>query len=97
MQSVIIISIMLTGVGVGWLLRKYKVESYRKYLGGAISMVVFVLLFILGFDIGDNQTLMAGLHSLGVEALIVTLGAVLGSVLCAWMVYRLFFKSGTKQ
>ncbi len=93
MQSLLIISIMLLGVGVGTLLRVGGVEKYRKYLGSIISAIVFLLLFVLGWAIGGNQLLLDGIATLGVEALIITIGAVVGSVLCAWAVHRIFFSS----
>ncbi|WP_455968731.1 LysO family transporter, partial [Butyricimonas virosa] len=53
----------------------------------------FLLLFLLGITVGANGDVMNNLDSIGLEALLITLAAIAGSVLCAWGVYRFFFMS----
>lgn len=38
----------------------------------------------VGIDVGGNDIIVKGLHTLGLEALIITLAAVIGSTLFAW-------------
>ena len=56
-----------------------------------INYAIFLLLFLLGITVGANGDVMNNLDSIGLEALLITLAAIAGSVLCAWGVYRFFF------
>ena len=76
----IIIGIMLTGMLLGFLLRNKRLSWIHKI----ITLLIWVLLFLLGIDVGGNEAIIKGLHTLGLEALIITLAAVIGSILCAW-------------
>ncbi len=86
-----VISIMLLGVAVGYLFRNRKIP----FLGKAITLFILLLLFLLGAQVGSNSTIMNNLSTIGTEALIITLGALLGSVLLSWGVYVWFFKNKT--
>lgn len=74
----IIIGIMLTGMLLGFLLRNKRLSWIHKI----ITLLIWVLLFLLGIDVGGNEAIIKGLHTLGLEALIITLAAVTGSILC---------------
>lgn len=76
----IIIGIMLTGMLLGFLLRNKRLSWIHKI----ITLLIWVLLFLLGIDVGGNEAIIKGLYTLGLEALIITLAAVTGSILCAW-------------
>ena len=83
----IIIGIMLTGMLFGFLLRNKRLSWIHKI----ITLLIWVLLFLLGIDVG-------GLHTLGLEALIITLAAVTGSILCAWgLWYLLYIRNKGKE
>ena len=75
----IIIGFMLTGILLGYLSRKKRLHFIHK----CITVLVWVLLFLLGIDVGGNQTIINGLHTIGVDALVITSAAVLGSVIMA--------------
>lgn len=83
----IIIGIMLTGMLVGYLLRSKRLTWIHKI----ITFLIWLLLFLLGIDVGGNETIMKGLHTLGLEALIITLAAVVGSTLLAWGLWYLLY------
>lgn len=79
---------MLAGMLAGYLLRK-------RNLGGlhpAITLLIWLLLFILGVEVGGNEQIVNGLHTIGLEALALTLGGTLGSVVAAWGLWRLVYK-----
>ena len=84
----IIIGIMLTGMLLGFLLRNKRLSWIHKI----ITLLIWVLLFLLGIDVGGNEAIIKGLHTLGLEALIITLAAVIGSILCAWGLWYLLYK-----
>ena len=73
----IIIGIMLTGMLLGYLLRS------------KITLLIWLLLFLLGIDVGGNEAIVKGLHAIGLEALIITAAAVTGSTLAAWGLWYL--------
>ena len=63
----------------------------------AISMAIFVLLFLLGVKVGANPQIMDKLSTLGVDALVITVGALSGSILMAWLIYHFVFRVGNKH
>ena len=90
----IIIGIMLTGMLTGYLLRNKRLTWIQK----VITFLIWALLFLLGIDVGGNETIIRGLHTLGLEALIITLAAVAGSTLCAWgLWYLLYIRNKRKE
>ena len=90
----IIIGIMLTGMLVGYLLRSRRLTWIHKI----ITFLIWLLLFLLGIDVGGNEAIMKGLHTLGLEALIITLAAVIGSTLLAWgLWYLLYIRNRDKE
>lgn len=80
---------MLAGMLTGYLLRKLPVV---RITGKLISVTIFLLLFLLGIAVGTNRTILENWSVLGAQALAVSLAAVSGSVLCAWLLYRFVFK-----
>jgi len=79
-----VIIIMVAGIVAGRLLR-------GKGLGGvraAIMPLIFVLLFLLGLQVGHNPRIIAGLPTLGVEAAAIAVLALLGSMAGAWALWR---------
>ena len=67
----IIIGIMLTGMLLGYLLRSKRLTWIHK----VITLLIWLLLFLLGIDVGGNEAIVKGLHAIGLEALIITAGA----------------------
>lgn len=84
-----IILIILSGVVVGYFVRNI---PRVKHVGTAISIIIMLLLFFLGVSVGANEEVVRNFSSIGMDALIITLGGTSGTVLCAWWVYRSFFK-----
>lgn len=79
---------MLGGVLVGYLLRKKKTG----WISGFIMIAIWILLFLLGIAVGHNDEILNNLDTIGWQALVLSVGGVLGSVVLASMVYRYFFK-----
>ena len=57
-----------------------------------ITVLIWVLLFILGVEVGGNEQIIKGLHTIGIEAIILTLGGTLGSVIAAWALWKALYK-----
>ena len=85
-----IIAAMAVGVAAGYALRH---RRWTKYLDRAILGTVALLLFLMGVSVGGNRSLLAGLSSLGVDALVLAAAGTLGSVLAGAWVYRRAFKN----
>ena len=73
----IIIGIMLTGMLLGYLLRNKRLSWIHKI----ITLLIWILLFLLGIDVGGNE-------------FIITVAAVIGSTLCAWGLWYLLYSKG---
>lgn len=83
-----IIGLMLTGILLGYLLRKRDLKKINQI----ITLLIWLLLFILGIEVGSNEQIIKGLHTIGLEAVILTLGGTLGSVIAAWALWRALYK-----
>ena len=84
---IIVISLMVCGIILGYAIK----ERNLKFVQKLINYAIFLLLFLLGITVGANGEVMNNLDSIGLEALLITLAAITGSVLCAWGVYHFFF------
>ena len=86
-----IIGLMLTGMLLGYLLRKRSLHKIHT----VITVLIWALLFILGIEVGGNEQIIKGLHTIGIEAVILTFGAVRWAVsLCLGAVEALYRKKG---
>lgn len=83
----IVIGLMVSGIILGYIFRKKNLRVVQHL----ITYAIFALLFLLGISVGTNRDIMDNLGTIGVEALVITLGAVGGSILCAWGIYKYYF------
>ena len=83
-----IIGLVLTGMLLGYLLRKRDLKKIHPI----ITLLIWLLLFILGIEVGSNEEIIRGLHTIGYEAVVLTLGGILGSVIAAWALWRALYK-----
>jgi Membrane protein of unknown function (DUF340). len=84
------LSLLLTlalGLFCGFLWRKRSLKG----LSTGITVVICVLLFYLGVELGGERAVLAAWDSLGLMAILITLGALAGSVLAAAFIYKKFF------
>lgn len=72
----------------GYLLRKRDLKKIHS----VITLLIWLLLFILGIEVGGNEQIVKGLHTLGMEAVILTIGGTLGSVIAAWALWRALYQ-----
>lgn len=83
--------LMCAGILTGYFLRNK--TSSEKPLNYLILGSIFVLLFLLGVSVGNNPLIINNISRIGFEALCLTVGAVGGSILMAWLVYNFYFKT----
>ena len=86
-----VIGIMFVGIGLGYLLRRQSLPWINK----AITALIWLLLFLLGIEVGHNEQIIRSLPTLGVEAFAIALVCVLGSCLSAWGLWR--YVNGRKE
>ena len=86
-----VVLVMTAGIVLGYFIRHKAVLI--KINDKLIMWAIYLLLFVLGVSIGTNDTIMKGLPALGLKALAITIGGVIGSVLLAWVTYIKFFKN----
>lgn len=80
----VVIGFMFAGMLFGYLFKNKQVT----WIGKLITVLIWLLLFLLGVDVGGNQMIINGLFTIGVDALIITVGAVLGSVVGACLLWK---------
>ena len=81
---------MLCGIAAGRLLR----GRGRSFVSRAITVLIWLLLFLLGIEVGANPRVVGSLGSLGVEAAVLAVFAVLG---CAVLCRLLFRERNAKE
>lgn len=79
---------MFAGIILGTSLRKYRIIHINRL----ITTLIWLLLFILGVEVGSNEAIINGLFTLGLEAIIITLATVFGSCICAWALWYVLYK-----
>ena len=79
----IIVAIMLCGIAVGYLLRNWD----TRFISHVITALIWLLLFLLGIEVGSNPRIVMGMQTLGLEALLLTIGGAVGTTLCAWLLW----------
>ena len=79
----IIVAIMLCGIAVGYLLRNWD----TRFISHVFTALIWLLLFLLGIEVGSNPRIVMGMQTLGIEALLLTIGGAVGTTLCAWLLW----------
>lgn len=79
----IIFAFLLAGFFCGFFLRKFRLW----WIGKVTTVLIWILLLLLGMEVGCDRQLMESLPSLGFEAALIAMAAVLGSCMlskCLW-------------
>ncbi len=85
-----VIAFFVTGAFLGFLLRKQK-----KIIGNIdriTNWTVYLLLFLLGLSVGANRTIIRNIGKIGIQALILALGAIAGSIVLSFVISKLLLK-----
>lgn len=89
-----LIMTMAAGIAFGFLARR---DRRLTHIGKAISVTIYVMLFFLGVKIGSDEHILSNLSALGLQALVLAVAGVAGSVLAAFVLYRILFRNKTGQ
>ena len=84
-----ILAIMAAGILIGRLTKSRK--AFLALIDKLIIVSIFLLLFFLGAGIGSDDEILKGLDTLGLNALIIASGAVAGSLVAAWALWKWLF------
>lgn len=90
-----LLALMTIGIFLGYLSTSYK--HFISYANKIVMLCIYALLFLLGLQAGSNEMIVANIASLGGIALILTFGAVLGSLWFSKLTFLFFFKSHSKK
>lgn len=85
----VLVCLILGGV-TGYFIRNKK--NILKHLEKITFLSVLSLLFLLGFSVGRNPAIIKNLHNLGLQALILSISAIIGSAIISLIVFKLFFR-----
>ncbi len=86
----IILFSLLAGTVAGYFLRRKTMVN--KTADAVGTYIIYLLLFIMGLRVGTNPDIMSQAGTLGLQALLIALFALAGSVILSWIVYPLFFR-----
>ena len=99
----IVILFIFWGILSGVLCRKLSTgarishtEVAARWQGRIVTWLIWLLLFLLGIEVGSNEMIVCSLPMLGVEALLLSSAATLGCCVLAWMLWRVS-KNNTVQ
>lgn len=79
-----IILIMVAGIGLGWLLRRRRLP----FLGRLTDTLIWVLLFLLGVEVGGDERIVNGIATLGVEAIVISIAGVAGCTVLSLLLWK---------
>jgi len=86
-----VLLLMTSGIIVGWIL--HHKTSFLQWISKFTNWAIYLLLFLLGLAVGSNEEILSSFDKIGYLTIAITLFAVAGSILTAWITYQLFFKN----
>ncbi len=91
----LIIASLLAGVVVG-LIKKNFSEALKKNISRLMTVLVFALILLMGIKTGVNKDVISNLGAFGVQAVLIALAAIAGSILFAVIFEKLFLGRPSK-
>ena len=79
-----IVIVMLSGITVGILLRRRPI----RFISKVITVLIWILLFFLGVEVGTDPRIIGNLKGLGIDALVLTVSGLAGSMAMACGLWR---------
>ena len=99
----IVILFIFLGILSGVFCRKLSTGAHisltdvaERWQGRIVTWLIWLLLFLLGIEVGSNEMIVRSLPTLGVEALLLSSAATLGCCVLAWALWRVS-KNNTVQ
>ena len=85
-----VLILMTVGIIIGFFITNF--PKIIKTVDRLTTWSIYLLLFLLGIGVGLNEKIINNLHTIGLQSLILTIGALGGSLVFAYITYRFFFK-----
>jgi len=79
----IVIACMVAGILTGYLFRRRKLHFIHRL----IILLIWLLLFLLGIEVGATEMIIRQIGNLGFEAFLLAFAGTLGSVIFAWFLW----------
>lgn len=89
----IVIAMMFCGIALGYAMRHHRFT----HIGRITIFFIWVLLFVLGVEVGSNPNIINSLHTLGIEALFIAVMSTMGSVIAAMLLWKSIKKNKDKK
>ena len=89
----VVILFIFLGIGLGYTLRTRsdfaaRLRAINICNSKITTWLIWLLLFMLGIEVGSNKQLISALPTLGVEAMVLSVFATLGSCVLAWALWK---------
>ena len=94
-HAVAIVVLIIAGIGSGVFLRRK--ENVVRLADRAALAAVFALLFLLGLDMGSREDVIGNLGRVGFEAALISLAAMIGSLVVTSLVWTLWYRKGERE
>ncbi len=85
------VGIIVAGIPLGYALHKKPLAV--SITNHALSFVIYALLFLIGLNLGSNDSLISRLADLGIQGIFIGIISALGSILAVWFFYNIIFKA----
>ncbi len=90
-----VLLIMTAGIILGYFI--HNKTALIKISDKLTSWSIYLLLFLLGIQVGLNDKIINNIHTIGIQATVITIGSLLGSLIFAYITYKLFFIDKNKN
>ncbi len=81
---------LAAGILIGFLLREK--DRFISLIDKMTTLAIYLLLFSLGISVGISERIMRNVGIYGAKSLILSSGAIIGSVLVSYFVYLSLFR-----
>lgn len=86
---------MLCGAALGWVVRNKSLPRHQ--ISRGVSVVICILMAMIGIEIGSSESVLAILGTILSDALLLTFGALAGTIILAWAVNRWVVKATVSE
>ena len=86
----IILILLLAGTLAGYIFSRKK--GFNKVTDKATMYIIYVLLFFMGLSVGTKPEVMKNLTGIGMDAFLISMFSIAGSVMTSFLLYRYFFR-----
>jgi uncharacterized membrane protein YbjE (DUF340 family) len=82
----IILILLLAGSVAGFFLGR--IRGFNRVTDKAGLYIIYILLFFMGLGVGSRPEVMKNLGRIGLDALLIAVFAIAGSIFAAYLLYR---------